>query len=123
MASSYKSMVISLGKEPRKYRFEGPYLVNEWEPPRRAAVYAIMTRPDPQNRPNVYRVLYIGESSNLSERGFVRSHHKYKCFIRNAGSEDNLYIAIYLMPGSTEEDRREVEQYLISVYEPPCNAE
>jgi len=68
-------------------------------------VYAIMTRPDPQNCPNVYRALYIGELSNLSERGFVKSHHKYKCFIRNAGSEDNLCIAIYLMPGSTEEDR------------------
>ena len=70
--------------------------------------------------PNLYRVLYIGESSNLSERGFVRSHHKYKCFIRNAGSEGNLHIAICLIPGSTEEDEK-VEQYLISV-EPPCNA-
>lgn len=101
--------------------FDGPYSVTDWEPPYRAAVYAIMMKPDPTNKPTTYRILYFGESSNLSERGFWRSHHKYQCFIDNAGSESNIYIGIYRMPNSTEEERRAVEQKLIAQYNPVCN--
>jgi hypothetical protein len=101
--------------------FEGPYPITNWEPPRRAAVYAIMMKPDPRNKPTTYRVLYFGESSNLSERGFYRSHHKYACWSREAGSESNLYIGIYRMPGSTPEQRRELESKLVEQYRPVCN--
>jgi hypothetical protein len=101
--------------------FEGPYSITSWEPPYRAAVYAIMMKPDPEKKPRTYRIIYFGESSNLSERGFYRAHHKYECFIKEAGSEANLYIGIYLMPDSTEEERREVEQRLINQYKPACN--
>ena len=116
-------MTIYFGKDPRRYKFEGPYSIKEWEPPYRAAIYSIMMRPDPKNKPNTFRVLYFGESSNLSERGLIKDHHKYECFVKHAGSEDNLYIAVYLMPESTQDERRKIEQYLISVYNPPCNAE
>jgi hypothetical protein len=102
-------------------KFDGPYPITNWDPPYRAAVYAIMMKPDSKNKPNTYRILYFGESSNLSERGFYRSHHKYDCWIREAGSESNLYIGIHLMPNSTAEDRKKVESTLISQYNPVCN--
>ena len=84
-------------------------------------MYAIMIKPDPINRPRLYRIIYFGETSNLSDRGFWRSHHKYQCFIEQAGSGSNLYIGIYRMPNSTEDQRREVEQRLIDKYDPICN--
>ena len=101
--------------------FEGPYPIKDWEPPYRAAVYAIMMRPDPENNPRTYRILYFGESGNLSERGFYRSHHKYNCWIREAGSEYNLYIGIHRMPNSTANQRQDVEARLIKQYQPKCN--
>lgn len=100
--------------------FDGPYRVTEWEPPYRAALYAIIM-PDETCKPKPFQVLYFGESGNLSDRGFWRSHHKYQCFIRHAGSESNLFIGIHKMPGSTESQRREVEQRLIKQYKPICN--
>ena len=101
--------------------FEGPYPATNWTPPYRAAVYAIMTKPDPTNKPTTYRIIYFGESSNLSNRGFWRSHHKNECFVEQAGSESNLYIGIHRMPTSTEDQRRETEQRLINQYNPICN--
>jgi len=101
--------------------FDGPYAITSWDPPYKAAVYAIMMKPDPMNKPTTYRILYFGESSNLSERGFYRSHHKFKCWLDNAGSESNLYIGIHAMPESAQEDRTKVEQQLIDACKPICN--
>lgn len=92
--------------------FEGPYLATDWEPPYRAAVYAIMVKTDDK-----YRIIYFGESGNLSERGFWRSHHKYECFMEKAGNdEQKLHIGIHLMPDSTEEERKKIEQRLVAQY-------
>ena len=102
-------------------KFDGPYPATNWEPPYRAAVYAIMMKPDHENKPTTYRILYFGESGNLSERGFWKSHHKYQCFISNAGSDSNIYIGIYKMPNSTEDERKVVEEKLITQYGPICN--
>lgn len=96
--------------------FDGPYPTTRWEPPYRAAIYAIMVKTDDR-----YRIIYFGESGNLSDRGFWRSHHRYQCFIDNAGSESNIYIGIYRMPNSTKEERKAVEQRLVDRYDPVCN--
>lgn len=98
-------------------RFDGPYSATDWEPPYRAAVYAIMVKTDDK-----YRIIYFGESGNLSDRGFWRSHHKYKCFANQAsGNESKIYIGIHKMPDSTPEERTRVEQELIARYHPVCN--
>jgi hypothetical protein len=99
--------------------FEGPYAITAWNPPRRAAVYAIMYKRDRSE--DRYFIIYFGESENLSYRGFYRSHHKYNCWIQYAGSDDNLYIGINTMPNSTDAERRRVEQDLIRQYDPYCN--
>jgi hypothetical protein len=101
--------------------FEGPYSLTNWDPPYRAAVYAIMMKPDPQNDPATYRILYFGESENLSDRGFYRSHHKYDCWIKYAKSDSNLFIGIYPMPNSTKVERQEIESMLKQKHHPDCN--
>jgi len=50
--------------------FKGPYPATNWDPPYRASLYAIMMKPDLKNKPNTYKILYFGESGNLSDRGF-----------------------------------------------------
>lgn len=101
--------------------FDGPYPITEWIPPYQAAVYAIMMKPDPENKPKEYRVIYFGGGSNLSEIKFYREKNKYNCWIREADSEDNLYIGIYKMPNSTADERIEIESNLINQYNPVCN--
>lgn len=79
--------------------FKGPYPIISWDPPCSAAVYAIMIKEDP-NQLNMYTLIYFDESDNLSERDFYRSHPKFKCWIKQAGSIFNIYIAIHNMPYS-----------------------
>lgn len=96
--------------------FTTPVRITTWEAPYRAAVYTISIRTD-----NSFSPIYFGESGNLDERGFLRSHHSYQCWLREAVSEQNIYISIYPMPNSTEEQRQEIEGRLISQYHPVCN--
>jgi len=99
------------------YDFEGPYQLDNWNPPSRAGVYCILHR----NSNNNYNVDYVGESENLSERGFPWSHHRSDCWIQSAGSKSNVYIAIHYMPYSTQQQRTAVESELIRAYTPGCN--
>lgn len=102
--------------------FDGPISMEEWTPPRCATIYAIMIKPDSRNRPNTFRIIYFGESENLSERGFYNSHHKYSCWHENASEiNSDIFIGIYRMPNSTEERRKEIERSLINDYNPVCN--
>ena len=101
--------------------FSGPEKITNWNPPFRAALYAIMIKPDPVSKPDSFRIIYFGESGNLSERGFYKSHHSYQCWRRQAGTDTGIYIGIHLMPGSSIEQRRVVEQRLIRKYNPSCN--
>ncbi|MFQ6052906.1 MAG: hypothetical protein ACE5OO_01570 [Candidatus Bathyarchaeia archaeon] len=101
--------------------FEGPYPVRDWTPPEKPAIYLIMTEPDPKNKPHMYESIYFGESANLDEKEFWRSHEKYECFLKKAESESNLYIGFHALPESTEKHRREIMFKLIERYVPACN--
>ena len=98
----------------------GPYPIKRWNPPYGAAVYVIMIKDDPGQQ-NMYTIIYSGESDNLSDREFYRLHPKFKCWLKRAGSEDNLYICIHEMPYSTCKDRKKVESSFMKRYKPVCN--
>jgi hypothetical protein len=102
----------------RGYEFTEPKSITTWDAPYRAAVYAIVR---PGSEPNKWVVLYFGESGNLSKRDVGSGHHKYDCWLREAGSEVNIFVAYHAMPNSTDEERREVEEDLIRQGKPPCN--
>jgi hypothetical protein len=102
------------------YVFDAPAPVARWSAPHRAGVYAILVA-DQRCQPMPFRVIYFGESGNMSERGFLKGHPKYSCCVREAGSEQSLYIAVYPMPESTPEQRRAVADVLISEIGPVCN--
>ena len=102
------------------YVFDEPVLISNWNAPYRAGLYAILV-PDQSVTPRPFRVIYFGESGNMSERGFLKLHAKFPCWIREAGSENNLYVALLLMPDSTPEQRRVAETQLIANYNPACN--
>lgn len=109
-------MSIKLGN----YIFSEPVPIASWSPPCQAGLYAIMVF-DPLWTPFPFRVIYFGESGNLSEQGFLRSHHKYADLIQEAGSERNLYISVYPLPNSTLEIRGVIKSKLIEHYRPACN--
>ena len=110
-------MTINFGA----YRFSEPIKLENWTPPFHAGLYAILI-PNTSAKPRPFRVIYFGESKNMPDWGFFNAHHKYFCWIREAGRLKNkLYISVYPMPKSSKTGRQIIESNLIEKYKPVCN--
>ncbi|MEN6424001.1 MAG: hypothetical protein ABFE13_01460 [Phycisphaerales bacterium] len=111
-----------MGVELNNHPFTSPAPITLWEPPCCAAVYAIFAR-GPSCGPGSSRLIYVGESDSLSERGFWHSHPHHGCWLQQAGGDDNLYIALHLMPVSTPKERHTVQAEIIAACRPCCNTD
>ncbi len=107
-----------MDSESEEIRLDGisfgkPFPIDEWDPPRKAALYLILRKDDG-------RIIYVGESGNLEDREFWRGHPKYNCWVRVAGAEKNLAIAFHPMVDSTPVRRKEMESSLLRKLQPLC---
>jgi len=93
--------------------FSKPFPIDEWDPPKKAALYLILRKDDGM-------IIYVGESGNLDDREFWREHHKYNCWVRVAGAEKNLAIACHSMVDSAPVQRKEMESSLVRKLQPLC---
>lgn len=100
--------------------FDGPHLIKEWDPLNFPAIYAILMKPDPNER-DTYQLLYICESSEFSELESGLDHPKYNSWFKEAGFKSNIYISAHVMPNSTFEERKLLKNAFISLYKPICN--
>jgi len=103
-----------------EHEFSKPTRIAKWEPPKVAGLYVIL-KVDLSRSPMPFKSIYFGQTMNFAERGLLKSHENYKHWIKEAGSEDGIFIAIYLMLGSTEEERKIMVAELIAKYRPACN--
>ena len=60
--------------------------------------------------------IYIGQTSDLSER--FDNHHKATCIIDHGATHIHVHVS-----SDDENVRREEEQDLIDLYQPPCNGQ
>lgn len=105
------------------YSFEGPRVLAGWAPPQGAAVFVIMYRPRPEEKPNDHAVLYVGHSDDMSTEGFPFKHSRASCWIRRAGTKFNLYIATLQVMGWARPHREQIVMELAAHYDPACNVE
>lgn len=103
------------------YPFEGPRVLAGWTPPERAAVYAIVFKPEPDA--DRYAVIYVGQADDLSTERLPFNHPRASCWIRRAGSRWKLYICTYEVPGGLPSHREQIARELIAIYRPGCNEE
>ena len=102
------------------YQFSEPAGIAEWRTEEKAGIYVILVQ-DPKAKSQSYKAIYFGESDNLSDSNFIKSHHSYDCWVREAESESNLYIATFAMSDSPSELRQGVVAFLVKYYHPACN--
>ena len=105
------------------YPFEGPRLLAGWTPPARAAVFAILYKPDPDTKPDKYAVIYADHSDDLAKERLPFSHPRASCWVRRAGSRFKVYICTYEVPGGTSSHREQITRELIAIYRPRCNTQ
>ncbi len=95
--------------------FDGPYSLSDFDVPEGGTVYCVLYK-----QADSWHLVYVGETSNLDKKN-VNAHPKRSCWIERAGSELNLYIAIYPMPDSTQRHRQRIQSKIKYENEPPCN--
>ena len=99
-----------------QYEFLGPIKLSEWGPPSPSVAYIIFSKDK-----DVFNMIYVGESDETEARDFFTKNDQFKCWLSYAGKEENLYLSIYPMRESSESQRRQLENKIISRYKPVCN--
>ena len=101
---------------------EGPLPVESWDPSGARGVYMLMHKPDPSGSPDTYALDYCGESNRLlSFRGNPWIRQRQGRLIARAGSRDNVYIVVIVLPESSRALRRRIEKDLHEQYQPYFN--
>ncbi len=100
------------------YEFLGPIKLSEWGPPMNEVIFVILAR-----EKDTFNVIYVEQSEKTDKNDFFTKNEKYKCWLTHAGSKENLYLSIHLMPNSDEKDRLRIVNKAISHYKPICNME
>ena len=100
------------------YEFLGPIKLAEWGPPMEEVVYLILAR-----EKDAFNIIYVDQNEKTEKTDFFTQNEKFKCWLNHAGSEDNLYLAIYPMSGSENKDREKIVFKTIGRYKPICNAD
>jgi hypothetical protein len=103
------------------YPFEGPRVLAGWTAPARPAVFAVMYKPEPDERSERYAVIYVDCAEDLSAQRFPFQHRRAPCWIKRAGDRYRLYIATYEVPGGLPAHREQIANELRAVYRPGCN--
>lgn len=98
------------------YEFREPIGLYGVSLPAIPAVYIILTI-----RSGQWKVLYVGETEDLAERGIPFGHHAHWKWMLEAGPTGQLWISWLGGPGFSEVLRRHLESRIIQMYNPPCN--
>ncbi len=94
--------------------FSSPVELNNWNVPSIEGIYLILVKLDN----NSFNCLYIGQSEDLSLRGFPDNHHSYSCWLQNSNKKD-IFVVFSEING--KENRLKIETELINIYKPVCN--
>ena len=77
-----------------------------------AAVYLI-TRRHQKNVSWHHTLIYVGQTSDLSERFY--NHHKHQCFVEKSANSMSVRVEI------SEATRLNIEEDIKTKWNPPCN--
>ena len=70
-----------------------------------------------------FNIIYVGDCEKTEDKGFFVQHSRFKCWIKESGSDKSLYVAILPLFESTADYRKNVISKIVNRYKPPCNSE
>ena len=99
-----------------QYEFLGPIRLSEWGPPMEEVAYILFAK-----NKDVFNIIYVGESGKTEASDFFTKNEQFKCWLSNAGGENNLYLSIYPMWESNQSARKQLVHKIVDRYKPVCN--
>jgi hypothetical protein len=97
------------------FHFNGPIPIPKEIPQLDQGLFAIFIPEDPRN-PNRYRVVYIGDSKEISKIGSFTSFYGYEMLLAISRSQSNLYIGLCVMWQYTPEEIKSILSILYEHY-------
>jgi len=101
-----------------QYEFLGPISLDEWGPPMEKLVYLILSRDKDR-----FNILYVGDCDKTDDKSFFVQHPNFSCWVKHAGSEKSLFLAILPLFDSSDIHRKNVLQKIMIHYKPLCNTD
>jgi len=101
-----------------QYEFLGPISLDEWGPPMEKLVYLILSRDKDR-----FNILYVGDCEKTDDKSFFVQHPNFNCWLKHAGSEKSLFLAILPLFESSNIHRKNILQKIITHYKPLCNTD
>lgn len=95
--------------------------LREWAPPAVAGLYAVTYQREPAKKPKGHSVLFFGECDNFADHVNSIRHRMGEFWTREGGQQDDLFIFVHLMDGSSMPQRRRLVESLVSEYQPQAN--
>jgi hypothetical protein len=112
-------MSISWGIKQR-YKFTANGSLTSWDPPAVPAVYAITYKNNPL-KPKAHTILFVGHAQNLQQEAHELNRQVTDAWTDSGHDVRELYVFIHHMPGSTSNERYDVQEQLTMEYRPQCN--
>jgi hypothetical protein len=104
------------------FDFDGPNRLVTWIPPHEAGIYTLLRRTTAEGG-EAYTPVYLDQCDDLCACDFTAADRHFFCSAKEAGAPENLYIAVYYMPGATRFTRQLFMDALLAEYHPACNYE
>ncbi|MFC1608106.1 anti-sigma factor family protein [Candidatus Latescibacterota bacterium] len=120
-ASADQSEIKLTQKRLERLNIEEPQMIENWEPTGEAGIFAIMHRPDPENKPETFNIVYLGQSHKLLVTSHPWISQQKRRLISSTGSPDNIFIAVRYMPESSQKERNQIKRALIRKFKPQFN--
>lgn len=81
-------------------------------------VYLILVR-----QKDSFNIIYAGDCEHTSDEQFFTDNSNFQCWTKQSGSEKSLYLAIFPMFESGNDERKKILVRIINRYRPICNLE
>ena len=100
------------------YEFLGPIRLIEWGPPMEKVVYIILSRKEDR-----FNIIFADQCEKTEKDDFFTENEKFKCWVSHAGSKNEIYLSIFPLWDSQENERKRIVDKIILRYKPTCNME
>ena len=111
---------VSWGRRTR-YRFGACGQLVGLSAPVVPGVYAITYRQEPDVRPKSHTVLMFGEADDMSKHIPMVTEDIRRWWHEHSTKEQELFVFLHPMPGSTKFERESIQAQLVAEYDPLGN--
>ena len=89
--------------------FSEPCVMSDWKAENSAGIFIILSKTGAPGKP-VFSPVFMDESGDFLEIAHLKAHRYYRHWLNEAGNEENIFISVFELPCTNEDDRRKIKE-------------